>query len=130
MTIGRPKLYNDVDEMQKVIDAYFKHQDRKYAEMGQLPVYTMSGLALALGMDRRSLLDYSKDDKFLPTIQKARNKVESMVEERLMANNNATGHIFNLKNNFNWKDKSEQDLTSSDGSLTPTVVKLVPKNDK
>jgi hypothetical protein len=31
-----------------------------------------------------------------------------MVEERLMSQPNATGHIFNLKNNFkNWTDRQE-----------------------
>jgi len=27
--------------------------------------------------------------------------------------------IFNLKNNYNWKDKTEQELSNPDGTLRP-----------
>lgn len=97
---GRPKKYTEIDVMQQKIDEYFKKCDENNKP------YTMSGLALALDMDRRSLLNYSKNDEFFPTIKKARNKVETYVEERLFYPN-ATGVIFNLKNNFNWEDKQE-----------------------
>lgn len=104
---GRPKKYTSVEVMQKDIDSYFEMCDEKHKP------YTMSGLALSLDMDRRTLLNYSKDDKFFPTIKKARDKVESFAEERLFYPN-ATGVIFNLKNNFNWEDKQElkHELTS------------------
>lgn len=97
---GRPKKYSEIDIMQQKINEYFEKCDKNNKP------YTMSGLALALEMDRRSLLNYSKDDKFFPTIKKARNKVETYAEERLFYPN-ATGVIFNLKNNFGWKDKQE-----------------------
>ena len=97
---GRPKKYTEVDIMQQKINEYFKECDDNNKP------YTMSGLALTLDMDRRTLLNYSKDDEFFPTIKKARNKVETYVEERLFYPN-ATGVIFNLKNNFAWEDKQE-----------------------
>jgi len=40
----------------------------------------MSGLAIALGIDRRTLLDYAHRDEYLPTVKAARNKVEQDVE--------------------------------------------------
>jgi hypothetical protein len=65
----------------------------------------MSGLAYALDMDRKSLLNYSKDEKFFPTIKKAKEKVEQQLEENALSNkSNSTFTIFNLKNNFGWKD--------------------------
>lgn len=106
---GRPKKYTDAELVQKKIDEYFKMCDEK-----QKP-YTMSGLALSLDMDRRSLLNYSKDEKFFPTIKKARDKVESYAEERLFFPN-ATGVIFNLKNNFGWEDKQELSHSGSIGN--------------
>ena len=63
--MARPKLYSSVEDMKKIIDKYFEMCDEK-----EKP-YTMSGLAYALDMDRRSLLNYSKDEKFFPTIKKA-----------------------------------------------------------
>jgi len=57
-------------------------------------------------MDRRTLLNYSKDDKFFPTIKKAKRKIEAYLEEKLVTDG-GTGIIFNLKNNYGWKDKQE-----------------------
>ena len=56
--MGRPKKYNNAEEMQKVIDEYFKICDEKGDP------YTITGLALSLDLDRRSLVNYSKDDEF------------------------------------------------------------------
>lgn len=126
--VGRPKLFNSAEELETKIEIYFAEQDKKYKP--NLPVYTMGGLAYALGIDRQTLLNYEKDQEFFGTIKRARAKVEYMVEERLMAGNNATGHIFNLKNNFGWVDKQEKDLKSSDGSMKPTVIEFVAKNDE
>ena len=100
--MARPKLYTSVEDMQKIIDEYFMICDEK-----EKP-YTMSGLAYALDMDRKSLLNYSKDEKFFPTIKKAREKVEQQLEENaLMGKANATFTIFNLKNNYGWRDQVE-----------------------
>lgn len=99
--MARPKLYNSVDKLEKDIESYFKLCDKKKKP------YTLSGLAYALDMDRKSLYNYSKDDKFFPTIKKAKQKIEQQLEENLYRLGNNSGIIFNLKNNFNWKDNVE-----------------------
>lgn len=114
--MARPKLYTSVEDMQKIIDEYFIICDEK-----EKP-YTMSGLAYALDMDRKSLLNYSKDEQFFPTIKKAREKVEQQLEENaLMGKANATFTIFNLKNNYGWRDqvevKNENELSKLDELL-------------
>lgn len=106
MKRGRPKKYTETNVMQQRIDEYFKNCDKNNKP------YTLSGLALSLDMDRRTLLNYSNDDEFFPTIKKARGKVEAYAEERLFYSN-ATGVIFNLKNNFNWEDKQELNHSGS-----------------
>ena len=110
---GRPKKYSKTEELQNSIDKYFKDCDKK-----EKP-YTMSGLAYALDMDRKTLLNYSKDEEFFPTIKKAKQKVEQQLEENaLIGKGNSTFTIFNLKNNFEWKDNVEvktnaiEDLTT------------------
>lgn len=102
METGRPKLYNSKEEMQEIIDAYFSLCDQL-----ERP-YTMSGLANALNMSRQSLINYSKDEEFFDTIKKARAKVEQQLEENaLMGKANSTFTIFNLKNNYGWRDSVE-----------------------
>ena len=98
---GRPPKYNTVEEMQEKIDDYFKQCD--YSDRP----YTITGLALALDMDRRTLLNYGEKEEFFPTIKKAMLRVENYLEERLIRDTSCTGIIFNLKNNYGWKDKQE-----------------------
>ena len=102
--MGRPRKYNNAEEMQKVIDEYFKICDEKGDP------YTITGLAIALDLDRKSLINYSKDNEFFHTIKKAKAKVEDYLEKKLLTGNSATGIIFNLKNNFEWKDKQEVEV--------------------
>lgn len=99
--MARPKLYENKEQVQKIIDDYFALCDEK-----EKP-YTMSGLAYALNMSRQSLINYSKDEEFFDTIKKAREKVEVMLEENLYRLGNNSGIIFNLKNNYGWKDNVE-----------------------
>ncbi len=113
---GRPPKYETPQEMQEAIDVYFD-------ELGdELP--TITGLALALGFDGRHGLLYYQDEKpdFLTTIKRAKARVEEAMERELInRNGSVTGLIFNLKNNFAWKDA--QDITvvteNEDGNREP-----------
>lgn len=99
---GRPLKYSSVEDMQRDIDKYFAECDEK-----QKP-YTVSGLAYSLDTTRRTLLDYEEKDEFSHTIKKAKAKIEKFNEELLYSKDvSTTGVIFNLKNNYNWKDKQE-----------------------
>ena len=112
---GRPLKYKSVAEMQKAIDRYFDTCDKEGRP------YTVTGLAMELDLDRRSLVNYSERDEFFPTIKKAKARVEQYIEEH-MYSANVTGLIFNLKNNFGWVDRQEieQHNTFDFGSATLT----------
>ena len=100
--VGRPKIFNDVKEVEEKINAYFN-----YCEEKEKP-YTMSGLAYYLGISRQTLVNYSNQDQFFDTIKKARDRVQMQLEENALLNKaNPTFTIFNLKNNFDWKDSNE-----------------------
>ena len=120
--VGRPSIYDDPKEMQKDIQEYFDScWQYKFNSNGEVVIdeygnpiwiqtkpYTMSGLARAIGMDRRTLLNYEKKDKFFPTIQEARKKIEEYAESRLYDRDGNRGAIFNLQNNFKgWEDKKK-----------------------
>ena len=100
--VGRPRAFKSVEEVEEKINAYFN-----YCEEKEKP-YTMSGLAYYLGISRQTLVNYSNQDKFFDTIKKARDRVQMQLEENALSNKaNPTFTIFNLKNNFDWKDKIE-----------------------
>lgn len=102
MRSGRPLKYKSVKAMQEDIDNYFAECD----ENGK--PYTVSGLAYALGTNRQTLLNYEEKEDFFDTIKSAKAKIELFNEEMLYNKDvSTTGVIFNLKNNYGWKDKQE-----------------------
>ena len=112
--------YKSAEELQKGIDKYFQECDEK-----EKP-YTMSGLALSLGIDRTTLIRYSDRESFATLIKKAKQKVECQLEENaLMGKSNSTFTIFNLKNNYGWQDKSELEVKKDPiEDLTPLAELL------
>lgn len=131
---GRPPKFNSVEELQARIDQYFSScwtqkidafgnpmflRDKKGEKtnkkiMVQFKPYTISGLAFTLEMVRQSLINYEKKDGFLDTIKRAKQRCEAYAEEQLFVGKNVVGAIFNLKNNYGWKDKTE---TEHSGNL-------------
>lgn len=106
MAGGRPRKFKNVEELQESIDAYLER-----CELKEKPL-TMSGLAVACEIDRKTLVNYSKEDEFFLTINKYRKLVLADMEERgLNGDSNATMSIFLLKNNFGYKDKQEVEQT-------------------
>ena len=100
--VGRPRAFKSVEDVEEKINAYFN-----YCEEKEKP-YTMSGLAYYLEVSRQTLVNYSYEDEYFDTIKKARDKVQMQLEENALSNKaNPTFTIFNLKNNFDWKDKIE-----------------------
>lgn len=127
---GRPMIIQTVEEMQRRIDAYFDECDghpledkdgslilNKYDEqimIGEKP-YTMTGLALAIGLNsRQALLNYQGRAEFNDTITRAKARVEQYAESRLFDRDGANGAKFSLANNFKqWKEKQELELSGS-----------------
>lgn len=112
--VGRPLKFKTVEELRKKIDGYFEMCDSKDSK----EIYTVTGLCLFLDCDRDTLVNYSKREEFFGSIKKAKLKIEKSIEIRLMTTMNVAGAIFNLKNNFGWKDRQEIDSNISiEGSL-------------
>lgn len=108
--------YKTQEELQKGIDKYFAQCDEN-----QKP-YTMSGLAYSLGIDRVTLINYGKNDLFFTLIKEAKDRVQAQLEENaLMGKSNSTFTIFNLKNNYGWRDtvevKNDNELSKLDELL-------------
>ena len=99
---GRPLKYKSAEDMQRDIEKYFAECDEKNKP------YTVSGLAYALGTNRQTLINYEGKSEYVDTIKSAKAKIELFNEEMLYSKDvSTTGVIFNLKNNYGWKDKQE-----------------------
>lgn len=131
---GRPPKFKNVEELEIEIDEYFascwtqkidasgnpmflrdktgKKTNKKI--MVQFEPYIISGLAVTLGMTRETLLQYERKDEFSDTIKRAKQRCEAYAEASLFIGRNPVGAIFNLKNNYGWRDKAE---TEHSGSL-------------
>ncbi len=116
MPAGRPLAFDSVEKLEQKIDEYFKSDEAyiiSYTDGSEQKTFapTISGLALFLECDRKTITNYGNKEEYFPTIKKARLRIESHLEKRLYGSN-VTGTIFNLKNNFDWKDKSEVEQTN------------------
>ncbi len=109
---GRPPKFKSVEDLDKLIEAYFISLEYEDFETGEPKKKnpTLTGLTLFLGFcDKSSLYDYQKKDEFSHSIRMARLMVEEGYEQALLSKF-ANGATFALKN-FGWKDKIEQEIT-------------------
>ena len=115
--MARPLKYKTPKELKKAITKYFNNCDKENKPS------TISGLALALGfLTREALLSYNEKEGLGDIVKEAKLKIQKSYEEQLIIRRSgATGLIFILKNNFNWKDR--QEYTGADG--TPITINLM-----
>ncbi len=151
--VGRPLKFKTVKELEDKIQEYFDscfkeewfEEFRRDEETGhwiteevkgkkqkkvfyvkklvQIEEFTITGLAIFLDTSRETLLDYQHRDEYSDTIKKAKLMIEKSYEQRLINRGNS-GDIFALKN-FNWKDKTEQDITTG-GKEINAINYIVP----
>lgn len=125
-SVGRPMVFQTVEELDKKIDQYFQSRDAYIAktqrkvlksdgsifwqddeELMPARPKTMAGLAHALDVDRKTLLNYKSRPEFFPSIARALAQCEEYAEEQLFVGRNAHGAQFALKNNYGWHDETE-----------------------
>lgn len=115
MPAGRPLKFETVKILEDKILAYFNGIEAKTItlEDGKLiqEPLTITGLALALGTTRKTLLDYEDKGEYSYTVKMAKTVVENYAEKRLFGST-PTGAIFALKN-YGWKDTSQTDNTNT-----------------
>jgi hypothetical protein len=129
MPAGRPLLFKTVEELKQAIDGYFNScWSIENGVRKQTRPYTITGLAVHLDTSRQTLINYEDRGEFFDAIKKAKDRIENYTEEQLYRTTQVTGVIFNLKNNYEWRDKSEQDVTSGGEKLQGVVI--LPKKDE
>lgn len=149
--VGRPPKFESAEQMQGLIDEYFKKCEGepllndeglpivdKYGQpviLGARPP-TITGLALALGFNcRLSLLNYEGKQEFVNTVKRAKARVEEYAETRLFDRDGANGAKFSLANNFDgWREKQSMELAGQPGGepiKTESAVQIyLPDNGR
>lgn len=136
---GRPLKFKTVEELQEKIDDYLantgwqkkKVYSKKAGDVIEIEYFepaTIGNLAVALGTNRQTLINYEEREEFFDTIKNAKAKIEAMIEYGGLAGYlPAVPNIFNLKNNFNWKDK--QDIEQK-GDMNINIVRYGDKDEE
>jgi len=124
---GRPCKFQDIDELQELIDRYFMTR----LEAG-LP-FTITGLAIALDTTRETLMDienenWGYDKRFSDAVKKAKLRCQAYAEDQMYLSKNPAGPIFGLKN-FGWRDKVEADINLSGDGLQIILGAKPPESD-
>ena len=104
MKEGRPLKFKTVEELESQVQAYFDECVEKKRPL------TISGLAVHLDTSRQTLLNYEEKEEFFGTIKRAKDLIENYAEEQLFDNPRTAGIIFNLVNNWGWKNKTESEI--------------------
>lgn len=122
MPAGRPLKFKTPEELQEKISEYFALCEKR----GTQPFITE--LAYHLDTSRETLVNYEEKNEYFDTIKKAKLRCELAIEKRLNeGKSQVAGLIFNLKNNYGWRDRTEQDITSA-GKPLPILGGLSTNN--
>lgn len=139
---GRPRSWSSPEELEKDIKRYFEECDNNttkvyvknsgaVADVPDPVPYTIEGLCDVLDCDRRTLLNYqSKEgyEEFFHTIKKAKNKIQrNKVERGLMGNSNPAVTIFDLKNNHEYRDSIEHNVSENTRNALANLDTLIRK---
>lgn len=110
---GPKYLFKDPYKLQQAVDLYFD----ECKEQNRPP--TVTGLALSLRASRDWLWNWENETRgermpekkrkaIADIIKLAKERIHNYLEEQLIMGRQPIGIIFSLKNNFGWKDKTEQ----------------------
>lgn len=145
--VGRPKKYTP-KSFERAVKRYFNSISRTVAaqdesgrnltnDLGEelmITQYvvppTVTGLCLALGIDRGTWQNYADEGKNLEmaaVCRGAKLRMEAYLEEELLIRNKVDGIKFNLENNYGWKRKQEVELGQE---TRATVAQTVSYREK
>jgi hypothetical protein len=113
--------YEDEEKKKPIYEQIprLNNANEQIERMEYLEIPSITGLCLSVGLTRETWSQYSKQKAFSDSIKRAKATIEKYNIEQLYVPKIATGVIFNLKNNFEWRD--QQDLNHS-GSLSVQIV--------
>ena len=138
---GRPPKFSNCMDLQSACDLYFLQCDqgrevtRWSVKKGEAvtytePIpYTVPGLAQFLGfIDRSGLRKSLQSPDLRRTAKDALARIERQrVESMITGASNTIGSIFDLKNNFSYKDRTETEITG--GATAQDLLEALSETD-
>lgn len=115
--VGRPLKIESPEQMEKILNEYFETTPESRI--------TLTGICLALNIDKSNFYEYEKREGYQDIVRRARMIVENSYEISLRENGR-TGDIFALKN-FGWRDKMEVENNTEITKLDELLKEI--KND-
>lgn len=76
-----------------------------------IEIPSVLGFCSYTGISRETLCNYESDPEYFDTIKTAKTRIETWKASQLYRKEQVTGVMFDLRNNFGWKDKSELELS-------------------
>lgn len=143
---GRPMKYSSPDRLLEAVEDYFDsisytkvltdgHGHPILSDAGReirMLVYVTppgkSAMCLHIGIDESTWDNYAdpeKNPKLVPVTRWAKMRMEAYLEEQLNTRDRPQGIIFNLENNYGWKNRREVELQENvDGKLRAEVLNM------
>lgn len=115
--VGRPLKIESPEQMEKILNEYFENTPETKI--------TLTGICLALNLDKSNFYEYEKREGYQDIVKRARMIVENSYEMSLREFGR-TGDIFALKN-FGWRDKMEVENNTEITKLDELLKEI--KND-
>jgi hypothetical protein len=109
--MGRPPKFESPEEMRDLLATYFDETPTEE--------WTWTGLCLTCDVSKPTLNEYQEKEEYKDIVTRAKLMVENSYELSLRKNGRSA-EIFVLKN-FGWSDKTEQEITGSQGG--PLVIR-------
>ena len=118
--------YEDNDPKKPIFEDNIVLNDagEQYLETEWLEPPSIVGLALYLGVDRQTLLNYKNKDEYFGTLRDAKTRIERYEAARLVTVSNSKGIEFSLANNHNWKASQTIDINHSQALPTYDISRM------
>lgn len=144
--VGRPRKYKTKKSLETAIEGYFNSISRTVPVLGRgdrpvrndageemyateyLRPPTVSGMCLFLGIERSTWQNYCDrklHPEFAEVTEIAKGRIEAYLEEELVTRDKVQGIMFNLQNNYGWKqkpDREREDEQESGVIVLPPVM--------
>ena len=119
---GPKYIFETPQELENAVNEYTEYCKEEEK------IFTVTGLAAHLGVDRKTIYNYNKRQGFSTALKHAILKAEATLEQHLLKGKNQVGAMFALKNHFGWKDKKQVDVNKNE-TITHVMSELESGDD-